>query len=924
MMGSDTNESKRENNKQKNSDRKKKTKSDKYGRISPLLIPGAALATALPQSPSQLDLSRPPSPLTSAIASFTKVGQSIIGNLSQERDISKNIRRNSSLHSEKDSKEEEIIYQEPWDSIRNKMANRPPIPVPKNVKSTESVYATVDKSNSKMKLLSNEIRTGSSRSAQGSSSKHQKSSGEYSPKNVNNNSPSSVNNQNKVLTKKSVSEPNLTRHPPQLLNLNILKKSKSEEVKLSKQKKISPSSKKAVKKEKIKEKKIKMASINELESYENNVNVDVEEDNELVSEGQVNYIPNTSLAHSNEQLIYLSKENLSLGSINDTSRGGKDAYSEMNSADELDGMLSSDELQLNSSYNSSFSASNFITSERLEQRASRQYTDHHRHSANPRLNSYQPSDEFHRNNTPQIQQQQTQQQGYRSLQNNKSANVNLTPDAYQRNQESPYQATSVDNESRLNPENYLHMSATRRNSANSSNYTYQTRHLLNHNERKLRDTVNERITELLQIMSVLNTSDHRMNVRDDWKISALNKMIEDNNNNEHISASPVIPEENEVDVENHHSFHQTLQQLKKENHELRLANVALKNEKSRHNANKTVKIGEGSLNKQRTESLITSPPYASKQTVPYHDWCKLKAQAQLVVDENQFLLEQKLLYKQNVEELNYDYQQEIKDLTMKLKDSMKEKNMLTQQLLQCQLKLSQLSTKYDVIIEDMGNRVEKSLYEKEIDDLSISHKDKLSKVRKENDDLKVQIKVSLKEREKLAIKLTNVTVERNQLLTEVQTADKYIRKYEKRLAQSSTKLLNKSNKENVAKFTLDKVIKVAEKNIVEREDLVHELHKQKYKTDLAVTHLLHEDKKIENLKHKVKKSKDSNKEKVMEMQQRLVTREKDMESIKEVYLSELHELRKLVKEKQQFIDEVQTNGELTSSDINNIYKILKS
>ena len=47
------------------------------------MLPEAALATAIPKSAHELSLNRSPSPLACAIASFTKVSHSVIGDISQ-------------------------------------------------------------------------------------------------------------------------------------------------------------------------------------------------------------------------------------------------------------------------------------------------------------------------------------------------------------------------------------------------------------------------------------------------------------------------------------------------------------------------------------------------------------------------------------------------------------------------------------------------------------------------------------------------------------------------------------------------------------------------------------------------------------------------------------------------------------------------
>ena len=53
------------------------------GGVSPQLLPEAALATAIPKSAHELSPNRSPSPLACAIASFTKVSHSVIGDISQ-------------------------------------------------------------------------------------------------------------------------------------------------------------------------------------------------------------------------------------------------------------------------------------------------------------------------------------------------------------------------------------------------------------------------------------------------------------------------------------------------------------------------------------------------------------------------------------------------------------------------------------------------------------------------------------------------------------------------------------------------------------------------------------------------------------------------------------------------------------------------
>ena len=107
------------------------------------MVPHAALATAVPLSP-KFKLKRSPSPLTNAIASFTKVGHAIIGDTSPGRinNVSECSKQDSSPTATSRGRSE----------IRRSMMNRPPIAIPINNQNVvsdksgiEDVYAQVDK-----------------------------------------------------------------------------------------------------------------------------------------------------------------------------------------------------------------------------------------------------------------------------------------------------------------------------------------------------------------------------------------------------------------------------------------------------------------------------------------------------------------------------------------------------------------------------------------------------------------------------------------------------------------------------------------------------------------------------------------------------------------------------------------------------------
>lgn len=115
-------------------------------RISPTLLPTAAIANVLPQSSQQIKTSRSPSPLAHAIASFTKVGQAIIGDTSPTRNKIKEDKKNTKPRGRSET--------------RKIMMSRPPIALPSEA--TEDtvyefdegvLYATVNKSKPDTKVF---------------------------------------------------------------------------------------------------------------------------------------------------------------------------------------------------------------------------------------------------------------------------------------------------------------------------------------------------------------------------------------------------------------------------------------------------------------------------------------------------------------------------------------------------------------------------------------------------------------------------------------------------------------------------------------------------------------------------------------------------------------------------------------------------
>ncbi|XP_057291254.1 centrosomal protein of 89 kDa-like [Hydractinia symbiolongicarpus] len=319
---------------------------------------------------------------------------------------------------------------------------------------------------------------------------------------------------------------------------------------------------------------------------------------------------------------------------------------------------------------------------------------------------------------------------------------------------------------------------------------------------------------------------------------------------------------------------------------------------------------------EKNASLMEKIPEGNEHSVSYGEWHQLKEQSRLVLQENQLLVDQKILYKNTIDDLTSQYQHEVNKLSEKSTQYMQEKKSLDFMLSEAHLELSQLKSKYNKLIENMTTQVDSVEHDEEVERIQRSHNQKSNKLQTEINNLQSQLQVLSGERDRLAIQVTDLTADNSRLQLEIDMTKKNYRRCEKRLLRCLHQLETANGREISAKKTLSRVLKVAEKNSSEKAQLARLVESQKEKTDEALDKATTDDRKCIQLKQQIQELKNRSKIKVNDMKKQLRDQGKEMERLKIEYEDELDKLKNIVRQKEKWIDRVQSNKASTELQMN--------
>ena len=230
-------------------------------------------------------------------------------------------------------------------------------------------------------------------------------------------------------------------------------------------------------------------------------------------------------------------------------------------------------------------------------------------------------------------------------------------------------------------------------------------------------------------------------------------------------------------------------------------------------------------------------------TVPLAEWDKLKHQADLVLEENQILVDQKILYKKTIDDLTNEFQTKMKSHSEELLLLMQDKNTLEEGLLlanqdkhnltetvdEMNKVYSLLEEKYAELLEEVEKKIDLTIHKEKLEKLNRTKSSEINMIANETNTLKSRMGAMSIEKDRLAVKLTDITAENSELHMRLKVTDNELRKSKQKLSQSVLKAEAACCQELVIRKTLSQVIKVAEKTVIDRNILADIVRQEKQK-----------------------------------------------------------------------------------------------
>jgi len=334
---------------------------------------------------------------------------------------------------------------------------------------------------------------------------------------------------------------------------------------------------------------------------------------------------------------------------------------------------------------------------------------------------------------------------------------------------------------------------------------------------------------------------------------------------------------------------------------------------------------EPTLNLYNKRSLSPTFPIlrrSGKGTVPFEQWESLCEQSKLVIEENQLLSDQKALYKKTINDLTTNYQAEVSRLTAKLNSATRHKKTVEQELSEKECELTLLQDRYANLNERVERSVEIVEHETKLERIHKNYMNEINNLKVEIDDLSSKLEAVNTEKSKLAIQVTDLTATNSRLTLELKLADKNLRRSDKRLHYCMNELQTLAQQESTTKGTLSEVLKLAEKTALEKQQMAVMVESQREKTQEALHQIHKDDATLQQLRRELKNTKERRKNQFGKIKQHIVDQEEEVSGIITQYQDELKGLRNVVREKQRFIEKMQTDKEMTELRLDEMWNSL--
>eukprot|EP00795_Rhopilema_esculentum_P001807 gene1807-16297_t len=306
--------------------------------------------------------------------------------------------------------------------------------------------------------------------------------------------------------------------------------------------------------------------------------------------------------------------------------------------------------------------------------------------------------------------------------------------------------------------------------------------------------------------------------------------------------------------------------------------------------------------------------------VAVDEWNVLQEQAKLVVDENAILMQEIDLKDRRISEILDDHQLETSRFTKRVRILENEKRNLQMKITALQIDNEAWKKRHDEAVSESEKKITEEEAKRRIEQVQRPLEQKMEYMERSKDDSSFRFQALMKEKQELAIKLTDAsaTVSRQQM--EMDLLSKSLRKAEKKLVVMDRKMGTVKEKEMIATETLRQVLSVAEESSKERDVFAKLIKSQNNETIISYKQKIENEKRLEHQRKELEKYKELVKRKSAEVLERVKEKDEEILNLKNNYDQEIHNLRQIIASRQNILDYVQTNKSEFENEIDELWK----
>ncbi|XP_060586840.1 centrosomal protein of 89 kDa-like isoform X2 [Ruditapes philippinarum] len=290
--------------------------------------------------------------------------------------------------------------------------------------------------------------------------------------------------------------------------------------------------------------------------------------------------------------------------------------------------------------------------------------------------------------------------------------------------------------------------------------------------------------------------------------------------------------------------------------------------------------------------------------VDYLEWEQMKENARLVLEENQNLLEQVSVKDQKTHDVHQAHLREVNKLCKSLVQVKAEKADLETEIEELRQSYKDIKQKYDKMVLQNQGLITQEQHIQEISELKQKLSDVTEQHRQEVDSINNKLHASQVERKTLGAQVLELTSENRRHQMEARLMHKSVRKAQQKMMFLQQAIEQSENKEMSVQEYMSSLIKVAEKSAFERDTYEKVAKEHEIESKKAMKRLLQGTITVGKMEEKLKLYKMKAAARISTVAERLKEQEEMFNLQKKEYEREIKHLRMLIKEKEDYIQEV--------------------